>query len=73
MVNPDAKEDPNSPIYGMPILEVDKAKNTIVIKRSMKPGYAGIDNQLFYRDKTMMYFGSAKEAVADLVSEIKQL
>ncbi|NJR71558.1 MAG: NAD(P)(+) transhydrogenase (Re/Si-specific) subunit beta, partial [Synechococcales cyanobacterium CRU_2_2] len=73
VVNPDAKEDPNSPIYGMPILEVDKAKNTIVIKRSMKPGYAGIDNQLFYREKTMMYFGSAKEAVADLVSEIKQL
>lgn len=73
VVNPDAKEDPNSPIYGMPILEVDKAKNTIVIKRSMKPGYAGIDNQLFYRDKTAMYFGSAKEAVADLVSEVKQL
>ncbi len=73
VVNPDAKEDSNSPIYGMPILEVDKAKNTIVIKRSMKPGYAGIDNQLFYRDKTAMYFGNAKEAVADLVSEVKQL
>lgn len=73
VVNPDAKTDPGSPIYGMPILEVDKAKNTIVIKRSMQPGYAGIDNNLFYRDKTMMYFGSAKEAVAQLVSEIKQL
>ncbi len=73
VVNPDAKTDSSSPIYGMPILEVDKAKNTIVIKRSLKPGYAGIDNNLFYRDNTMMYFGSAKEAVGQLVSEVKQL
>ncbi|MEA5540047.1 NAD(P)(+) transhydrogenase (Re/Si-specific) subunit beta [Limnoraphis robusta Tam1] len=73
VVNPAAREDSKSPIYGMPILEVDRAKHTIVIKRSLNTGFAGVDNDLFYKDKTMMLFGSAKDAVAKLVSEIKQL
>lgn len=73
VVNPAAREDSNSPIYGMPILEVDKAKHTIVIKRSLSTGFAGVDNGLFYQDKTMMLFGSAKDMVAQLVSQVKQL
>ena len=73
VVNPDARDNPGSPIYGMPILQVDKAKSTIVIKRSMKPGFAGIDNELFYKDKTMMLFGSAKDVVTDLVASVKEL
>ncbi|MDY6806748.1 MAG: NAD(P)(+) transhydrogenase (Re/Si-specific) subunit beta [Cyanobacteriota bacterium] len=73
VVNPAAREDRNSPIYGMPILEVDKAKHTIVIKRSLSTGFAGVDNGLFYQDKTMMLFGSAKDMVAQLVSQVKQL
>ncbi len=73
VVNPAARENPNSPIYGMPILDVDKAAHTIVIKRSMNTGFAGIENELFYKDKTMMLFGSAKEMVAKIVSEVKQL
>jgi H+-translocating NAD(P) transhydrogenase subunit beta len=73
VVNPDAKTNPGSPIFGMPILEVDRAKNTIVIKRGMSAGYAGVDNELFYQDKTVMLFGNAKEAVASLVAEVKQL
>lgn len=73
VVNPAARSDANSPIYGMPILEVDKAKQAIVIKRGMSAGFAGVDNELFYRDKTTMLFGSAKDMVAKLVSEVKQL
>lgn len=73
VVNPVARTDPNSPIYGMPILDVDRAQHTIVIKRSMNPGFAGLDNDLFYKDKTMMLFGSAQEVVSQLVSEVKQL
>ncbi|MBU7581652.1 MAG: NAD(P)(+) transhydrogenase (Re/Si-specific) subunit beta [Nostoc sp. TH1S01] len=73
VVNPAARSDANSPIYGMPILEVDKAKHTIVIKRGMSAGFAGVDNELFYKDKTTMLFGSAKDMVAKLVSEVKQL
>jgi len=73
VVNPAARHDSASPIYGMPILEVDKAKHAIVIKRGMSTGFAGVDNELFYKDKTMMLFGSAKDAVAKLVSEVKQL
>lgn len=73
VVNPAAKTDPSSPIYGMPILEVDKAKHIIVNKRSMNAGYAGIDNLLFYNPKTYMYFGDAKKALMDLIAEIKQL
>ncbi|BAY13007.1 NAD(P)(+) transhydrogenase (Re/Si-specific) subunit beta [Calothrix sp. NIES-2098] len=73
VVNPAARTDVNSPIYGMPILEVDRAKQTIVIKRGMSTGFAGVDNELFYKDKTTMLFGSAKDMVAKLVSEVKQL
>jgi H+-translocating NAD(P) transhydrogenase subunit beta len=73
VVNPAAKSDPSSPIYGMPILEVDKAKHVIVNKRSMNAGYAGIDNILFYDPKCSMFFGDAKKALTELVAEIKQL
>ncbi|MCC3469672.1 MULTISPECIES: NAD(P)(+) transhydrogenase (Re/Si-specific) subunit beta [unclassified Microcoleus] len=73
VVNPAARHDTASPIYGMPILEVDKAKHTIVIKRGMSAGFSGVDNELFYKDKTMMLFGSAKDVVAKLVAEVKQL
>ena len=71
VVNPAAKSDPASPIYGMPILEVEQAKVVIVNKRSMKPGYAGIENMLFYQPKTSMLFGDAKSVLQNLVSEIK--
>jgi len=73
VVNPAAKHDPSSPIYGMPILDVELAKMVIVNKRSMKPGYAGIENQLFYQPKTSMLFGDAKKALNDLVNEIKSI
>ncbi len=73
VVNPAARHDQGSPIYGMPILNVDKAHNVIIIKRSLNPGFAGIDNELFYHGKTVMLFGSAREKVSELVSEVKQL
>jgi NAD(P) transhydrogenase subunit beta len=73
VVNPAARHDTASPIYGMPILEVDRAKHAIVIKRGMSTGFAGVDNELFYKDKTTMLFGSAKDIVGKLVSEVKQL
>jgi len=73
VVNPAAKSDPASPIYGMPILDVELAKNIIVNKRSMKPGYAGIENDLFFRPKTSMLFGDAKKVIQDLIGEIKNV
>ena len=73
VVNPAAKSDPSSPIYGMPILEVEEAKHVIVNKRSMKPGYAGIENQLFFQPKTSMLFGDAKKALQDLLAEVRNL
>lgn len=73
VVNPAAKSDPSSPIYGMPILDVGLAKNVIVNKRSMKPGYAGIENDLFFQPKTSMLFGDAKKVLQDLASEVKSL
>lgn len=73
VVNPAAKTDPSSPIYGMPILDVELAKNIIINKRSMNAGYAGIDNLLFYHPKNSMLFGDAKDVLTKLVAEIKQL
>lgn len=73
VVNPAAHNDPSSPIYGMPILDVENAKHVVVNKRSMKAGYAGIENELFYNAKTSMLFGDAKSVLADLVSEIKNM
>jgi NAD(P) transhydrogenase subunit beta len=73
VVNPAAKTDPSSPIYGMPILDVENAQHIIVNKRSMNAGYAGIDNDLFYNTKTSMLFGDAKKVLTDLVSELKSM
>jgi len=73
VVNPAAKTDPASPIYGMPILDVGLAKNVIIVKRSMKPGYAGIENDLFFQPKSSMLFGDAKKVLQDLITEIKSM
>ncbi|MEI8280512.1 MAG: NAD(P)(+) transhydrogenase (Re/Si-specific) subunit beta [Bacteroidota bacterium] len=73
VVNPAAKDDPSSPIYGMPILEVEKAEHVIINKRSMKPGYAGIENELFFKPKSSMLFGDAKQVLQQLVTELKQV
>ena len=70
VVNPAARHDKNSPIYGMPILDVDKAHTVMVIKRSMNPGFAGIDNELYYMDRTLMLFGDAKSFVGEIVKEL---
>jgi NAD(P) transhydrogenase subunit beta len=70
VTNPAARSDRNSPIFGMPILEVDKARTVLVIKRSMSPGFAGIDNDLFYMDKTLMVFGDARAAAGSIVREL---
>jgi NAD(P) transhydrogenase subunit beta len=73
VVNPAARSDPASPIYGMPILDVDRAKSCIVLKRSMAAGFAGIENELFYMPKTAMLFGDAKKSLSSLVTEVKQV
>jgi NAD(P) transhydrogenase subunit beta len=71
VTNPAARDDPSSPIYGMPILNVDQAQNIVVLKRSMKSGFAGIENKLFHDDKTVMLFGDAKESLSKLVAAVK--
>ena len=68
VVNPAARDDQSSPIYGMPIIEVDRARSTVVIKRSLASGFAGIDNPLFYKDGTAMLFADAKKALTDLLA-----
>ena len=73
VVNPAAENDPGSPIYGMPVLKVWEAKNVIVMKRSMRAGYAGIENELFFHPKTKMLFGDAKDMLGKLVAEMKEL
>ncbi len=73
VVNPAARSDPASPIYGMPIIDVDKAANVVVIKRSLAPGFAGIDNPLFYDARTSMLFGDAKQALEHLLTAVKNL
>src|SRR5207248_3921324 len=73
VTNPAARNDPQSPIYGMPILDVDKAEHVVVLKRSMNPGFAGIDNALYTDPKTMMLFGDAKDSVPNLIASVKEL
>ena len=73
VVNPAAIDDPSSSIYGMPVLNVWQAKHVIVLKRGMSAGYAGIQNQLFFHERTKMLFGDAKNSIQALVSEVKSL
>ena len=73
VTNPAAENDPDSPIAGMPIIEVAEAQQVIVIKRSLSPGFAGIDNDLFYMDKTAMLFDDAKKAAQEIAAEVTQL
>ena len=73
VVNPAARDDEDSPIYGMPILEADKARNVFVIKRGRGAGFAGIDNRLFYEDQTRMLYGDGQEMAAKLVQGVKKL
>ena len=72
-MDPAAKEEPNSPLAGMPIIDVRSAGQVIVMKRSMTSGFAGIDNHLFYHEKTAMLFGDAKKTLAEVVREVKEL
>jgi NAD(P) transhydrogenase subunit beta len=73
VTNPAARNVRESPIYGMPILDVDKARSVVVLKRSMASGFAGIDNPLFYDEKTSMLFGDAKSSVSEVLSEVQDL
>jgi NAD(P) transhydrogenase subunit beta len=70
VVNPAARHDQASPIYGMPIIDADKARTVFAIKRSKNPGFAGIDNELYFADKTFMLFGDAKQVVGDLAKQL---
>jgi NAD(P) transhydrogenase subunit beta len=72
VVNPAARHDKSSPIYGMPIIDADKAKTVMAIKRTMNPGFAGIDNELYTHDNTLMLFGDAKAVVGALVKELAE-
>ena len=72
IVNPGANEDPSSPIYGMPVLEVWKGKTTVVLKRGMATGYAGVDNPLFYKENTRMLFGDAHDSMTAVLSHLKK-
>ena len=71
VINPDARNQPGSPLYGMPILNVDKARHIVVIKRSLSPGFSGVDNPLFYLEKTLMFFQDGREALDQIISAIK--
>ena len=71
VVNPAARTEKASPIYGMPILNADKARSVIICKRSLRPGFAGVENELFYADNTVMLFGDAKEMVNEVVKALK--
>ena len=71
VTNPDARTNQGSPIYGMPILNVDEAQSVVVLKRSMNPGFAGIENPLFLNPKTVMLFGDAKESITNLIAAVK--
>jgi NAD(P) transhydrogenase subunit beta len=73
VTNPAARSDRSSPIFGMPILDVDKAQNVVVLKRSMNPGFAGVDNPLYTEPQTAMLFGDARESVVKLVQAVKDL
>ena len=73
MTNPAARTDPKSPIYGMPILNVDQAHTVVVLKRSMSPGFAGIDNPLYYNPRTLMLFGDARAPLLKLLDALKEL
>ena len=73
VTNPAANTNPDSPIYGMPILNVNESESVIVLKRSMNPGFAGIENELYFDPKTSMLFGDAKDSVGDIVSELAAL
>jgi H+-translocating NAD(P) transhydrogenase subunit beta len=73
VTNPAARSNESSPIYGMPILDVDKSQAVIVLKRSMNPGFAGIENELYYAENTSMLFGDAKASISEVLGEVKEL
>ncbi len=73
VTNPAARTNPGSPLFGMPILDVDRAKNVVVLKRSMNPGFAGIENELYYDPKTAMLFGDAKSSIEKLIATVKSV
>ena len=73
VVNPDANNNPDSPIYGMPIINAEQSKQVFVLKRSMNPGFAGIENPLFYNENTSMIFGDAKESLQHMIAEFNSM